>query len=73
MRRNPNLFERKELCCGCTACYAVCPQNAIEMLEDEEGFEYPAVDYGKCIGCLLCENVCPVKRKMRITGLKNDE
>ena len=28
-------------CSGCTACYAVCPQSAIEMKLDEEGFKYP--------------------------------
>ena len=31
-------------CSGCTACYAVCPQSAIEMKLDEEGFKYPRVD-----------------------------
>ena len=31
-------------CCGCTACYAVCPQNAITMQADSEGFKYPVID-----------------------------
>ena len=39
----PVLYERKEDCCGCTACYAICPKSAIEMKEDEEGFEYPSI------------------------------
>ena len=25
----PVLYERKEDCCGCTACYAICPKSAI--------------------------------------------
>lgn len=37
----PVLYKRKEECCGCTACYAICPKEAISMVEDEEGFEYP--------------------------------
>lgn len=37
----PILYERKELCCGCTACYAICPKQAISMQPDEEGFLYP--------------------------------
>ena len=34
----PKLFVYKEDCCGCTACYAICLKNAIQMKEDEEGF-----------------------------------
>ena len=40
----PVLYERKQDCCGCTACYAICPKSAIEMKEDEEGFEYPQIN-----------------------------
>lgn len=60
-KKIPKLFERKEDCCGCTACYAVCPQNAIYLLEDVEGFEYPYINENKCISCYLCLNVCPIK------------
>ena len=48
-------------CCGCSACYSVCPTGAIRMEADEEGFLYPAVDADKCIGCLRCEKVCAFK------------
>ena len=27
----PVLYENKVDCCGCTACYAICPKNAISM------------------------------------------
>ena len=57
----PVLYGKKEECCGCTACYAVCPQKAIRMVEDEEGFEYPSIDVGKCICCHKCVEVCPMK------------
>lgn len=60
-KKIPKLFERKEDCCGCTACYAVCPQNAIYLSEDDEGFEYPYINENKCISCYLCLNVCPIK------------
>ena len=56
----PVLFVRKEDCCCCTACYAICPKSAITMTEDEEGFEYPQVDGEKCIRCYKCMQVCPV-------------
>lgn len=55
------LFEKKEDCCGCTACYAMCPKSAIEMFIDEQGFVYPRVDESKCIQCYQCVAVCPFK------------
>lgn len=57
----PNLYSRKEECCGCTACYAICPKEAISMAEDEEGFEYPQIDDSICVRCYMCLTVCPVK------------
>ncbi|GAE89924.1 NADH-quinone oxidoreductase subunit I [Acetivibrio straminisolvens] len=66
MKEIPILYERKELCCGCTACYSICPKNAIKMLEDEEGFDYPIIESTKCIMCYKCIKVCPIKRKTDI-------
>ena len=57
----PVLYKRKEECCGCTACYAICPKEAISMVEDEEGFEYPKIDENKCVHCYQCIKVCPIK------------
>ena len=52
-------IEDKKKCCGCTACYSVCPVDAIDMVEDNEGFLYPKVNSTKCIKCGLCEKICP--------------
>lgn len=60
-REIPTLFKRKEECCGCTACYMICSKEAISMIEDEEGFEYPMIDEEKCVRCYQCMNVCPMK------------
>ena len=61
MKPIPVLYERKEDCCGCTACYAICPKEAISMIEDEEGFEYPRIDEEKYVRCGMRLKVCPIK------------
>lgn len=57
----PILYKNKEKCCGCTACYCICPKSAIVMQRDEEGFEYPVIDSEKCVRCYMCTKVCPLK------------
>ena len=55
-----NYFENhnKKLCNGCGTCALKCPKNAIEMIEDDEGFLYPVINKTKCINCKICEKVC---------------
>ncbi|MGN1139139.1 MAG: 4Fe-4S dicluster domain-containing protein [Ruminococcus sp.] len=57
----PILYTKKEECCGCTACYSICPKGAISMVEDSEGFLYPSVDENKCVCCYSCLKVCAFK------------
>ncbi len=54
-----NKLVSKETCCGCGVCMCACPVDAIKMITDDEGFEYPIVDEKKCINCGRCEKVCP--------------
>ncbi len=68
MKELPVLFNRKEECCGCTACYAICPQNAISMQVDEEGFDYPIINALKCIRCYCCINVCSFNSSQQYEG-----
>ncbi|HMK61917.1 MAG TPA: 4Fe-4S dicluster domain-containing protein [Dissulfurispiraceae bacterium] len=44
----------------CRSCYENCPifDEAIVL----DGELRPVVDKNKCIGCGICENVCPVER-----------
>lgn len=53
-------INEKQNCCGCTACAAICPKDAIAMKEDNEGFLYPNIDLVNCIDCGACEKVCPI-------------
>lgn len=53
-------IKDKSACCGCSACYAICPKQCITLSADKEGFLYPVVNEDMCIDCGLCEKVCPV-------------
>lgn len=64
------LFSNIVDCCGCAACENVCPQNAISMQEDPEGFLYPHVDDSKCIECGLCDKVCPEKNQHKVNDFR---
>jgi len=47
----------KERCRGtenCGECMRACPRNAIRSRADR-----PVVDYGKCIRCYCCHEICP--------------
>ena len=49
----------EENCCGCGACFQICPKGAITMVENNRGFLVPKIDEKKCISCGLCLSVCP--------------
>lgn len=48
-----------EDCTGCSACLNGCPQNAISLIPDKEGFLSPIIDFNKCINCGICFKICP--------------
>lgn len=48
-------------CCGCGMCASICPQNAIKMEQDAEGFFRPRIDTEKCINCGKCTQNCAYK------------
>lgn len=60
--------ENKYNCCGCSACCSVCPQGAITMVSDDEGFLYPQIIASKCIHCMKCINICSFKKKQSEKG-----
>lgn len=57
-------MNKKSECCGCSACFTVCPVGAVKMQEDEEGFLYPVIDREKCINCGSCDDICNFKKAL---------
>ena len=64
-REKPVLFNHKDECCGCSACQAVCPADAITMKRDSEGFLYPVINEELCVRCGKCTTVCPFSADSR--------
>ena len=58
----------KDMCCGSRTCEQICPQKAISMVENKEGFLEPKIDMNKCIKCGLCVKKCP-----QLNELTNNE
>ena len=56
------VIDDKTKCAGCTACAAICPRDAIQMICDQEGFRYPCVDTALCVDCGLCDKVCALNK-----------
>ena len=63
-------IKQKKDCCGCNACYDICPKQCITLKTDQEGFWYPVVDKSACIDCHLCEKTCP---QLHAEELKKNE
>lgn len=57
------LSKALDKCTGCYACESKCPQKAISMKINKEGFFYPNIDETKCVSCYLCEKICPVLKE----------
>ena len=56
-----NIFEvvTGGLCVGCGFCAGCCPQEAIKMKLNSQGFFAPALAEKACLHCSICLGVCP--------------
>ena len=60
-----NYWISENDCTGCGACANKCPANAISMRANSvSGFLYPHIHDSKCIDCYLCQESCPVLRRI---------
>jgi len=48
------------LCLGCGTCVAICPVNAINLIQNsKKGLYLPTIDLNSCIKCNKCIECCP--------------
>ena len=59
-RKCNHVFRDRSLCCGCGACVAVCPTEAMSLDVDGEGFLHAAICEELCVSCGRCRSVCPL-------------
>lgn len=64
------LFRDKTMCCNCKACISICPKDAIKTVINEEGAEYPQIDYDKCISCGMCVAICAYQNQSELAEPK---
>ncbi len=57
--RPKHVLEQNTLCCGCGACATVCPNGAIRIALNENGFFCAEIHADKCVYCGKCITVCP--------------
>ena len=60
-----DVLKNIQECCGCGACYNICPSSAISMVENAEGFLEPKLNNELCINCGRCKQVCPVLKPLK--------
>ena len=60
--RNKVLYVKKKVsengCTGCGACVNICPNKAVSMERNEEGFWESRIEETKCTECGRCRSVC---------------
>lgn len=62
MENITKILEEK-MCCGCGACYSICPKECINIIEGNVNF--PHIDINKCINCGKCIKVCPGNQNIK--------
>ncbi len=52
---------KDDVCIGCSLCDIVCPSDAIRMTLNKDKKKRPVINWGRCIFCYYCVDICPVE------------
>ena len=58
-KQQNNILSVSSICCGCGACYAVCPKGIISIPLNKDGFYQIDIKEDECVSCGKCVKVCP--------------
>lgn len=50
-----------DVCIGCSLCDIICPSDAIRMVLNPQKKKRPVINWGRCIFCYYCVDICPVE------------
>lgn len=56
--RSIDVIVRNKICSGCGACTVICPSSCIDFVYGLR-YNFPRVDFSKCVDCGKCLKVCP--------------
>lgn len=59
-------------CMGCGGCTCICPQKAVTLQKNQDGFFSATVDYALCNHCGLCVKVCPCNKEIKSGNLMTE-
>jgi len=51
----------EDVCIGCSLCDIICPSDAIRMVLNPQKKKKPVINWGRCIFCYYCVDICPVE------------
>lgn len=56
---------KHQVCCGCSACVAVCPKSCVKLKITDEGFYHATIQLDHCVDCGKCLSVCPMNGSLK--------